>query len=226
MATPSPARVRLAVFDCDGTLVDSQANICVACEKAFAAAGIAAPPRTAIRRIVGLSLVEAMRALLPDADDALHRRMAQDYKDAYFRMRSSGGLEEEPLFDGIVAAIDALAAAGWVLGVATGKSDRGLAHVLAQHGIADRFVTLQTADRHPSKPDPAMLAAAMAAAGAAPADSVMIGDTSFDMAMAHAAGVRAIGVAWGYHEASELIAAGAAQVATHVADLPGLLERA
>ncbi|HVF95126.1 MAG TPA: HAD-IA family hydrolase [Sphingomonas sp.] len=218
------APVRLAVFDCDGTLADSQANICVACEQAFAVSGLAAPSREAIRRIVGLNLVEAMQVLAPAAGDAAHRQLAQDYRDAFLGMRSSGALADEPLFEGMIATLTALRAAGWVLGVATGKSDRGLAHLLAYHGIADRFVTLQTADRHPSKPDPAMLAAAIAEAGATPATTVMIGDTSFDMAMARAAGVRAIGVAWGYHEPHELIEAGAHAVATRVGDLPALME--
>ena len=218
------APVRLAVFDCDGTLVDSQANICAACEEAFAGAGLVAPPRAAIRRIVGLSLVDAMRVLLPEGGDALHRRLAQDYKDVFFRMRSSGALADEPLFPAMLETLSAVEAAGWVLGVATGKSDRGLAHVLASHGIGERFVTLQTADRHPSKPDPAMLVAAIVEAGAAPATTVMIGDTSFDMAMARAAGVRGIGVAWGYHEPVELIAAGADVVATRVDALPALME--
>ena len=214
---------RLAVFDCDGTLVDSQANICRAMEEAFAMARLDPPPREAIRRIVGLSLVEAVRALIPHADDADHRRIAHDYKDAFQRLRSSGALEQEPLFDGIVEVVDRLVADGWLLGVATGKSDRGLAHVLATHGIADRFVTLQTADRHPSKPDPAMLVAAMDAVGAEPHMTAMIGDTSFDMAMAKATGVRAIGVAWGYHDVAELIDAGAELVAERVAALPALL---
>lgn len=124
----------------------------------------------------------------------------------------------------MVAALDALAADGWLFGVATGKSDRGLAHVLSLHGIADRFVTLQTADRHPSKPHPSMIEQAMADAGAAPATTVMIGDTSYDMLMARAAGARALGVAWGYHPAHELRDAGAHDVATTVADLPRLME--
>lgn len=214
---------KLAVFDCDGTLVDSQANICVAMEEAFRIADLPAPPRPAIRRIVGLSLVEAIRALLPHADDAQHRRMAADYKDAFFRLRTSGAMAEEPLFEGIGDVLRTLAAGGWTLGVATGKSDRGLAHILAHHDIADRFVTLQTADRHPSKPDPAMLLAAMDEAGATPQNSAMIGDTSFDMAMARAAGVRAVGVAWGYHDVRDLIDGGADVVADRVAALPGLL---
>jgi len=215
---------RLALFDCDGTLVDSQANICVAMEETFAAVALPAPTREAVRRVVGLSLVEVMRALLPDADDAFHRHMAGNYKAAFFRLRGSGAMVDEPLFEGMIPALDALAAAGWVFGVATGKSDRGLAHVLAHHGIAARFVTLQTADRHPSKPDPAMIIAAMAEAGATPETTVMIGDTSYDMLMARAAGTAALGVAWGYHPADELTAAGAHAIAATVAELPRHLE--
>lgn len=215
---------RLALFDCDGTLVDSQANICAAMEECFAGEGLPAPTRATIRRIVGLSLVEVMRALLPDAQDAFHRHMAEGYKAAFFRMRTSGAMVDEPLFEGMIAALDALAEAGWTCGIATGKSDRGLAHVLGHHGIASRFVTLQTADRHPSKPDPAMIVAAMAEAGATLATTVMIGDTSYDMLMARAAGTRALGVGWGYHPPEELTAAGAHVVAAAVADLPRHME--
>ena len=212
--------IRLAVFDCDGTLVDSQANICRAMEEAFLLSGLEPPPREVTRRIVGLSLVEAMRALRPDVD---HHRLANDYKDAFRRLRASDGLDDEPLFPGVAEAIERLLAGGWVLGVATGKSDRGLAHVLERHALAHAFTTLQTADRHPSKPDPAMLLAAMAEAGAAPQMTAMIGDTSFDMAMARAGGAKAVGVAWGYHDRHELAAAGADVIATHASELPGLL---
>ncbi len=216
--------IRLAIFDCDGTLVDSQANICRAVEEAFETGGIAPPPRPAIRRIVGLSLVEAIRLLLPDGDAKRHQTLADDYKAAFFRLRSAGAMEEEPLYDGMIDALDTLAAAGWHFGVATGKSDRGLAHILSHHGIADRFVTLQTADRHPSKPHPSMIEKAMAEAGSGAETTVMIGDTSFDMAMARAAGTRAIGVAWGYHPPEELIAAGAHIVVDRVDALANALE--
>jgi phosphoglycolate phosphatase len=215
---------RLAVFDCDGTLVDSQANICLAMEQSFAGHGLPSPGRADIRRIVGLSLVEAIAALLPDAEPAQHRDMAEDYKRAFQALRGNGGLLDEPLFDGIAEAIDAFEAAGWRLGVATGKSDRGLSLVLAHHGLSSRFVTLQTADRHPSKPHPAMLHAAMAEAGAMPETTVMIGDTSFDMAMGLAAGTRPIGVAWGYHAAGELRDAGALAVADHASELVRLAQ--
>lgn len=217
---------KLALFDCDGTLVDSQANICHAMEETFTLHGLAPPGRPAIRRVVGLSLIEVMQGLLPHAEAAQHRALADDYRAAFLRLRSSGVLAEEPLFDGMIDALDNLASAGWVLGVATGKSDRGLAHILAIHGIAARFVTLQTADRHPSKPHPSMVETAMAEAGATPETTVMIGDTSYDMLMARAAGVRALGVAWGYHPVDELTAAGAHAIAARVAELPTIMELA
>lgn len=209
---------RLALFDCDGTLVDSQHNIVMCMDDAFVRSGLTPPPREATKRVVGLSLVPAMQALLPDADHGLHVQLAEDYKTAFHRLRGNG-LVEEPLFDGILAAMEALSTAGWLLGVATGKSDRGLALCLEHHGIADQFVTLQTADRHPSKPHPSMVYEAMAEAGAAPETTIMIGDTSFDMAMGVAAGARSLGVDWGYHGPGELIAAGAYHVAAHPDDL-------
>ena len=206
--------IRLAIFDCDGTLVNSQANICLAMEESFARAGLQAPPREQTRRVVGLSLVEAMQAMLPDADGTLHRALAEDYKTAFQRLRARGQVEE-PLYDGIPELLDRLETDGWLLGVATGKSDRGLGLCLDCHGLGRRFVTLQTADRHPSKPHPSMIEAALADAGADATSSVMIGDASYDMAMAKAAGVTAIGVAWGYHAPEELMAAGADFVAAH-----------
>lgn len=215
---------RLALFDCDGTLVDSQANICRAMESCFAVSRLDPPPREAIRRIVGLSLVPAIAQLLPEAEARQHEAMAEDYKRAFFAMRASGALDPEPLFDGVADAIEALDASGWLLGVATGKSDRGLTHILEHHGLAHRFVTLQTADRHPSKPHPSMVQAAMAEAGASPETTAVIGDTSFDMMMARAAGAHAIGVAWGYHTMHELLEAGAGHVVEHAAALPAHLE--
>ncbi|WP_233396893.1 HAD-IA family hydrolase [Qipengyuania sp. YIM B01966] len=216
--------IRLAVFDCDGTLVDGQAAICAAMEAGFAAAGLAPPARHAIRRIVGLSLPQAVRLLAPDASEEQCEVVVAAYKATFRTTREAGALEE-PLFPGITELLHALAGNGWSLAVATGKSDRGLAHCLAAHGIAGLFVSLQTADRHPSKPHPAMLEAAMTEAGATPETTVMIGDTGFDMAMARAAGVRPLGVDWGYHSVAELLADGAEAVAATPAELAELLER-
>ncbi|MGI9376858.1 HAD family hydrolase [Altererythrobacter sp. FM1] len=214
---------RLAVFDCDGTLVDGQAAVCDAMDAAFAAAGLTLPDRNRVRRIVGLSLPQAVRVLAPDAEADRQTAAVDAYKASFRATREQGRLEE-PLFEGIAALLHALRDNGWQLAVATGKSDRGLAACLAAHGIADLFISLQTADRHPSKPHPAMLEAALFEAAAQPGDAVMIGDTTFDIDMARAAGVRAIGVAWGYHAPAELIAAGAEAVAATCAELEGLLQ--
>src|SRR5205085_7402260 len=170
------------------------------------------PPPTVSRRVIGLSLIEAMAALVPDASAEEHFELAEDYKLAFQKLRAEG-MVEEPLFDGVLDLLDALEEDGWLLAVATGKSDRGLKHCLDAHGIHARFVSLQTADRHPSKPHPSMVDQAIADAGAAPETTIVIGDTSFDMAMAAAAGARGIGAGWGYHDAQELIEAGAVAVA-------------
>ena len=206
---------RLAIFDCDGTLVDSGAAIHRALRAAFEAHGLDCPPPSVSRKVIGLSLFEAMARLAPDAD---HDALTRTYKEAFFAMRA-GGHVEEPLFEGILPLLDAMEADGWRLAVATGKSDRGLKHCLESHGIHARFVSLQTADRHPSKPHPGMALAAIADAGAAPETSVVIGDTSFDIGMALAAGAGAIGAGWGYHAAQELEAAGAHGVADEPADV-------
>jgi phosphoglycolate phosphatase len=207
---------RLAIFDCDGTLVDSGATIHVALAETFAQHGLDLPPPDIARRVIGLSLIEAMAMLVPDASAEQHFRLAEDYKLAFQRLRAAG-MVEEPLFDGVLDLLDSLEEDGWLLAVATGKSDRGLRHCLEEHGLHARFISLQTADRHPSKPHPSMVDQAIADAGAGPETTVVIGDTSFDMAMAVAAGARGIGAGWGYHDSHELIEAGAAAVA----DTPG-----
>jgi len=210
--------VRLAIFDCDGTLVDSQHSIVAAMQGAFDTVALACPGRADILSIVGLSLPQAMARLLPDAEPELHDVLVDHYKRCFMAMRGSGGVHE-PLYDGVAALLDALTADGWQLAVATGKSDRGLTAVLESHGLSGRFVSLQTADRNPSKPHPAMIEAALIEAGACAEEAVMIGDTSFDMLMAGAAGVAALGVGWGYHAPDELFAAGARSVAMDSAEL-------
>ena len=216
---------RLAVFDCDGTLVDSQAIICRAMREAFVAEQLAPPEDATIRRVVGLSLTEVMARLHPQADDAFHLRLSETYKRVFQGLRATGQVEE-PLFAGVAEALKALDAEGWMLAVATGKSDRGLKHCLEIHDIARYFVSLQTADRHPSKPHPSMIVQAMADAGAVPETCVMIGDTSFDIGMGINAGCLTVGVAWGYHEAEDLFDEGAHYVADRPDQLPDILRTA
>ena len=209
MATCDP--VRLVVFDCDGTLVDSQHNIFAAMAAAFADHDIACPPAACVRSVVGLSLVEAVAALIPAAGADRHERVAESYKAHFHRLRQRPD-HEEPLYEGALACLDRLQAEGFRLGIATGKSRRGLEATLKRHGLEGRFVTLQTADQAPGKPAPAMLTRAMAAAGAEAAQTLMVGDTTFDIEMGRNAGVAAVGVGWGYHRPAALSAAGAAAV--------------
>ena len=203
---------RLAIFDCDGTLVDSGAPIYTALKESFAESGFEVPAPEVSRKVIGLSLVEAMASLLPELSNEQHIQLAEGYKRAFMRLRTAGQVEE-PLFDGVIELLDALERDGWLLAVATGKSDRGLRHCLEKHGIHARFMSLQTADRHPSKPHPSMVDQAIAEAASTPETTIVIGDTSFDMAMAVAAGASGIGAGWGYHEAEELLDAGAVAVA-------------
>ena len=217
---------RLAIFDCDGTLVDSGATIHRALAAAFEQHGLKIPPPEVSRKVIGLSLTDAMAALLPDVPPEQHVALAEDYKRAFWNLRAAGEVEE-PLFDGILELLDALEEDGWLLAVATGKSDRGLRHCLESHHIHARFVSLQTADRHPSKPHPSMVEQAIAEGGASPESSIVVGDTSFDIAMAVNAGARGIGAGWGYHDAEELLEAGAIGVADQPLEVLNLIrERA
>ena len=213
---------RLIVFDYDGTLVDSQHNIVAAMGEAFTASGLPAPPATAVRQVVGLSLEAALEELLGEQAQSALPRVAQAYRDSFLAMRLHTEFHE-PLFEDVRETLLGLNQPDVSLGIATGKAMRGLRASLERHQISGLFVTLQTADRHPSKPHPAMLRQAMAEAGAEAQETVLVGDTSFDMAMARSAEVAAIGVSYGYHGAEDLRRAGAAAIIDAMRELPAAL---
>jgi phosphoglycolate phosphatase len=215
--------VRLAVFDCDGTLVDSQHAIVAAMHASCDAHGFPRPAPEAVRRMVGLPLAEAFARLLPDIGADACERLRDSYKEVFFALRR-GGHVSEPLYPGAREGLQALEDDGWLLGVATGKALRGLVATLEKHGLTERFVTLQTSDRAQGKPHPDMLLRAMAETGASGRGTVMIGDTTYDMEMARNADTLAVGVAWGYHGTGELRAAGAHTVVDDFAQLPGTIE--
>jgi phosphoglycolate phosphatase len=213
--------IRLIVFDCDGTLVDSQHVIVAAAERAFRAHGLEPPSVAAVQAAIGLSLELAIAAWRPETEVAERVLLADAYRTAWRALRDRDGVRE-PLFPDALATLVELDRRGHLLAIATGKSRPGLLSVLEHHGLAAMFVSLQTADRHPSKPHPSMLEAAMAETGSAPEETLMVGDTSYDMAMARAAGVGAIGVAWGYHPVDHLVAAGASTILERFQDLLAL----
>ena len=217
------ATTRLVVFDVDGTLIDSQNSIVSAMGHAWQSHGLVPPERASALRMVGLPLAEVIAGLAPDETPERWESLRTSYSTEWSRMREEGRLSE-PLFPGALTVLDDLERAGWLLGVATGKSRRGLDLALAAHRLAGRFVTLQTSDVSAGKPNPEMLTKAMAESGAAPAATAMVGDTTYDIQMARNAGVHAIGVSWGYHDVAELRAAGAHAIIDDFADLTGILE--
>lgn len=211
--------MRLVIFDCDGTIVDSQNAICAAMNYAFGKLSLEPPERGDVLGIVGLSLPEAFAVLAPGLPERVRGELCQHYKAAFPEARMQAA-QSDPLFPGAVEVIGELARRGDVLlGMATGKSRRGVDRLLEQQDWHGHFVTIQTADDHPSKPNPSMILRAMAETGAECADTLMIGDTTFDMQMARAAHVGAIGVAWGYHSVGALHVAGAHAVAGQFGDL-------
>lgn len=218
------APLSLVIFDVDGTLVDSQEVIVASMLAAFDGLGRKAPLRGAILDIVGLSLPIAMGRLAPGARAAEIEALCEGYKAAFIAARARGEAEV-PLFTGAMAAIEALhAQPETLLGVATGKSRRGLEATLKTHDLGRLFVTSQTADDHPSKPHPAMIQACLAETGVDPARAVIVGDTSYDIDMGRAAGIRTIGVSWGYHSAQSLVAAGADLVIEEFGALIGAVD--
>ncbi|WP_296426367.1 HAD-IA family hydrolase [Yoonia sp.] len=198
--------LRLVIFDVDGTLVDSQAEIMAAMIFAFGANSLAVPERAAVLSIVGLSLDEAFVKLCPEASPPARALLVQAYKDAFNDLRGADGQgERSPLFPGARDALALLQAQDHtLLAVATGKSRRGLDKMLEKHGLTGMFHSEQVADHHPSKPNPSMILTALNETGIAARAAIMLGDTTYDMDMGRAAGVRTIGVSWGYHPAEAL----------------------
>ena len=216
--------LRLAVFDCDGTLVDSFAGIDAGMHEAFARHGFPGPEADHVRRVIGLELEAAIEGLLPGMGPEIHENVAATYREISDERRRDGS-RKDPLYPGAADAVRRLDSRGWLLGVATGKSLHGLRQTLREHELLDRFATLHTPDTSPGKPNPDMLIRAMDATGTRREEAVMIGDTTYDMEMAANAGVAAVGVAWGYHPAGDLRDAGAGEVASSFAELPDLLDR-
>jgi phosphoglycolate phosphatase len=212
--------MKLALFDCDGTLVDSAALIHEVMARTFVHFGYPRPDIALTKSIIGLTLDLAIARMQGKAhidDEAV--AMTAHYKAIYVGVRDEAGVDV-PLFDGIRDLIRTLAAKDEVLiGAVTGKSRRGLVHVLEAHGFAPDFVVSRTADDCPSKPHPAMVTECCSETGMNPADTIVIGDAIYDMQMAKAAGATAIGVSWGYASVEDLVAAGADAIVYRPAEI-------
>ena len=217
--------MKLVLFDCDGTIVDSQHAISAAMESAFVAHGLVPPERSRIVEVVGLSLLTAVRELIPDGAQDLVYSVSETYKDAFGNLRRQSA-HEEPMFPLARETIMSIAEVpGTVLGLATGKSRRGVDAVIERENLHGLFETIQTADHNPSKPHPGMVLRAMTETGRSPEQTVVVGDTTFDMEMAPAACAKAVGVTWGYHPRAALTQAGADALIESFADLSVTIER-
>ncbi len=215
----------LVVFDCDGTLADSQDNIMIGFTAAFRSVGMPVPSRDDVLETVGLTLSVAFEKLLGRKDQELTGKLVEGYQQCIWDMRSKGR-EYDPLYEGAMEALRELDGREDVLlGIATGKHSRGMKHLIKQHELEGVFTTMQTADVAPSKPNPGMIFQAMAETGVDLEHTIMIGDTSFDMQMARNAGVKSVGVTWGYHSAEDIRSAGATYVIDRFDELIPMLSR-
>lgn len=215
--------MKLVIFDLDGTLIDSVRHFVETVTVSFAAVGQPVPDETTIRSVSGLGAWDGMALLAPGADQARVDEILASYRTHYV---AKSGVHREPLFAGALDLLDRLQAEeDTILAVATGKSYQGAIRLLTQHGIIERFDSVQTPDHNRSKPDPQMIEVAMSRVGASRAETVMIGDTVHDMRMARAAGVAGIGVSWGYHETGDLLKAGAGALVSRFDELDGAITR-
>lgn len=212
--------MKLILFDCDGTLVDSQHLIVSAMRDAHAELGLLLPGRERLLSVVGLSLPEAFRHLSGGEADYPVDAMVEAYRSAFMRLRETEA--PEPMFPDAREVLDALRQTDDViLGMVTGKARRGVGRVLQANDMDGWFTTIQTADDAPSKPHPAMVLQAMMETGARPEETVVVGDTSFDVTMALNAQASAVGVTWGYHRKQALKGAGAHVLVDRFTEVPG-----
>lgn len=212
---------RLLVFDWDGTLMDSEERIVACMRSALADVGCAPRPDAAIRNIIGLGLAEAVAELLPQDPEGVRVRVGESYRDRFL----SGEREPSPLFRGARETLGQLADAGYLLAVATGKSRRGLERALQSTGLKPLFHASRCADETFSKPHPEMLEQLMGALGVPPAQTLMIGDTEYDMQMAANAGARGLGVSFGVHAPERLMRHRALHCVDSLPEIPTWLQK-
>ncbi|KAF0811630.1 5'-nucleotidase [Andreprevotia sp. IGB-42] len=209
-------RFDLLVFDWDGTLMDSTGTIAQAIQLAFADLGLPVPSDYDARFVIGYGLKEAMQYLAPDADDALVHAIVDAYRTHYLQRDQA-----LVLFDGVEEGLKKLAAAGYQLVVATGKSRVGLDRALQVTGLGAHFVASRTADESFSKPHPAMLEYLLDVTDIPASRAVMIGDTTHDLQLAINAGCASLAMSYGAHGIDEMLAL---QPLAHFDDFPSLVE--
>lgn len=192
----------LIVFDWDGTLMDSEARIIDCMQAAVSDLGLAPPSRQRIRDIIGLGLKEAVETLLPSTEPEAVEEITLRYRHHFLEENTTPSV----LFPGAQAVVEWLRTRGYLLAVATGKGRRGLDRALRETGLGGSFHATRCADETRSKPHPAMLLEIMNELGVSAQDTLMVGDTEYDVLMAKNAGASAMAVSYGVHERTRLLA--------------------
>lgn len=216
--------MKLVLFDCDGTLIDSAAVIHASMEKTFVEAGYAVPDISQTKSVIGLTLDIALARMLERDIDEQIRHMVGRYKHHSLTMRAVQDCHE-PFYEGVWEVLHELRRIDDVLlGVVTGKSRRGLDNLIAKHELEAAITASRTADECPSKPHPAMVLECCAETGMHPGQTIVIGDAVYDMQMAVNAGAMAVGVNWGYSNEKALAAAGADHVVGDPSELLPIID--
>ncbi len=187
--------VKVVIFDWDGTVMDSVAKIVNSVQLAAERLALPVPTAHAAKQIIGLSLDPAFKTLFPQSSAAERELLAEHYKDIY----SNVDRTPTPLFAGADHVFTTLRQRGYQLAVATGKARRGLDRMFAETKTGHHFVTSRCSDEAQSKPHPQMLEHILAELQLTPAQAVMVGDSRYDLMMAHSIGMHRIGVTHGVH---------------------------
>ena len=200
--------LKLALFDYDGTIVDSAIMIVEGAIAAFRICGLPDPDPKKVRENIGKPLAIALDEYMPPGFNVTPNEISEAYR-SWYAEQGRLGLQNEPLYPGVVELLKELKTDDWLIGIATNKSRIGLTNGLAKHSLSDMFdITLST-DENTPKPNPAMAIKAMNDLGVDKENCLMIGDTINDIGLGINAGITSIGVTWGYNDKNLLLSAGA-----------------
>ena len=215
--------LKLALFDYDGTIVDSAIMIVEGAIAAFRMCGLPDPNPQKVRENIGKPLAIALDEYMPTGYNVTPEQISEAYR-SWYAEQGRLGLQNEPLYTGVVDLLKELKADEWLIGIATNKSRIGLTNGLAKHDMSNFFDITLTTDENIPKPNPAMAIKAMKDLGIQDKFCVIIGDTINDIGLGVNAGIISVGVTWGYNDKNLLLTAGATHLVDNASDLSKLMK--